>query len=135
MLKSCLLRKDFDFRRNSRPTVPLYADRRELLGFRNFFHSLPACRKGFFDTLRAYRNGMPSFKQQVISNTKAGKKTYRAAHTLPSFCAPTSVGCLSFFHQSVSVSALSFVPVRTEGFRKVYFLLNSFREIMVYWIK
>ena len=51
MQKSCLLRKDFDFRRNSRPTVPLYADRRELLGFRNFFNSLPACRKGFFDTL------------------------------------------------------------------------------------
>ena len=49
----CLLRKDFDFRRNSRPTVPLYADRRELLGFRDFFSSLPACRKGFFDTLRS----------------------------------------------------------------------------------
>ena len=48
MLKFCLLRKDFDFHRNSRPTVPLYADRRELLGFRNFFYSLPACRKGFF---------------------------------------------------------------------------------------
>ena len=51
MLQSCLLRKDFDFRRNSRPTVPLYADRRELLSFRNFFNSLPACRKRFFDTL------------------------------------------------------------------------------------
>ena len=51
-MRSCLLRKDFDFRRNSRPTVPLYADRREFLGFRNFFNSLPACRKGFFDTLR-----------------------------------------------------------------------------------
>ena len=52
MQKSCLLRKDFDFRRNSRPTVPMYADRRELLGFRDFFSSLPACRKGFFDTLK-----------------------------------------------------------------------------------
>ena len=53
MLKSCLLRKNFDFRRNSRPTVPLYADRRELLGFRKFFNSLPACRKGFFNALSA----------------------------------------------------------------------------------
>ena len=52
MLRSCLLRKDFDFHRNSRPTVPLYADRRELLGFRNFFNSLPVCRKGFFDSLK-----------------------------------------------------------------------------------
>ena len=52
MLQSCLLRKDFDFHRNSRPTVPMYADRRELLGFRDFFSSLPACRKGFFDTLK-----------------------------------------------------------------------------------
>ena len=51
LLQSCLLRKDFDFHRNSRPTVPLYADRRELLGFRNFFNSLPVCRKWFFDTL------------------------------------------------------------------------------------
>ena len=37
MLQSCLLRKDFDFRRNSHSTVSLYADRHELLGFRDFF--------------------------------------------------------------------------------------------------
>ena len=42
MLQSCLLRKDFDFLRNSRPTVPLYADRRELLGFRTF---LTVCQR------------------------------------------------------------------------------------------
>ena len=59
MQKSCLLRKDFDFRRNSRPTVPLYADRRELLGFRDFFNSLPACRKWFFDTLRSLQAQTP----------------------------------------------------------------------------
>ena len=53
LLKSCLLRKNFDFHRNSRPTVLMYADRHELLGFRNFFNSLLACRKGFFDTLKS----------------------------------------------------------------------------------
>ena len=34
--KFCLLRKVFDFLRNSRPTVPMYADGRELLVFRTF---------------------------------------------------------------------------------------------------
>ena len=45
-LKTSLLRKDFDLLRNSRPTVPMYADGRELLVFRTFY-SLAACRKGF----------------------------------------------------------------------------------------
>ena len=37
--KSRLLRKDFDLLRNSRPTVPMYADGRELLVFRTFLQS------------------------------------------------------------------------------------------------
>ena len=36
-LKTSLLRKDFDLLRNSRPTVPMYADERELLVFRTLF--------------------------------------------------------------------------------------------------
>ncbi len=35
-VRICLLRKDFDLLRNSRPTVPTYADGRELLVFRTF---------------------------------------------------------------------------------------------------
>ena len=38
-LKTSLLRKDFDLLRNSRPTVPMYADERELLVFRTFSQS------------------------------------------------------------------------------------------------
>ena len=56
-LKTSLLRKNFDLLRNSRPTVPMYADERELLVFRTFFCSLAACRKEFFDTLQ---NGLLS---------------------------------------------------------------------------
>ena len=39
-LKTGLLRKDFDLLRNSRPTVPMYADGRELLVFRTFSQSV-----------------------------------------------------------------------------------------------
>ncbi len=35
-VKIFLFRKDFDLLRNSRPTVPMYADGRELLVFRTF---------------------------------------------------------------------------------------------------
>ncbi len=38
-LKISLLCKDFDLLRNSRPTVPMYADERELLVFRTFSQS------------------------------------------------------------------------------------------------
>ena len=48
--RKSLLRKNFDLLRNSRPTVPMYADGRKLLVFRTFC-SLSACRKGLFDTL------------------------------------------------------------------------------------
>ena len=62
-LKTSLLRKDFDLLRNSRPTVPMYADGRELLVFRTFSQSVsvPPLRhaalvkkvqKDFFDNLR-----------------------------------------------------------------------------------
>ena len=37
--KTCLLRKDFDLLRNSRSTVPMYADERELLVLRTFSQS------------------------------------------------------------------------------------------------
>ena len=43
-------RKYFDLLRNSHSTVPVYADKCELLVFGAFFNSLPACRKGFFGT-------------------------------------------------------------------------------------
>ena len=39
-MKNSLLRKDFDLLRNSRPTVPMYADERELLVFRTFSQSV-----------------------------------------------------------------------------------------------
>ena len=45
--KSCLLRKDFDLLRNSRPTVPMYADGRELLVFRTFLQSASVSKKIF----------------------------------------------------------------------------------------
>ena len=50
-LKTSLLRKDFDLLRNSRPTVPMYADERELLVFRTFLQS-GSVPKRFFDTLQ-----------------------------------------------------------------------------------
>ena len=39
-LKNSLFGKDFDLLRNSRPTVPMYADERELLVFRTFSQSV-----------------------------------------------------------------------------------------------
>ena len=46
-LKTSLLRKDFDFLRNSRPTVPMYADERELLVFRTFLQSVSVPKRVF----------------------------------------------------------------------------------------
>ena len=46
-LKTNLLRKDFDLLRNSRPTVPMYADERELLVFRTFFAVCQRAEKSF----------------------------------------------------------------------------------------
>ena len=46
-LKTSLLRKDFDLLRNSRPTVPMYADERELLVFRTFFAVWQRAEKSF----------------------------------------------------------------------------------------
>ena len=46
-LKISLLRKEFDLLRNSRPTVPMYADGRELLVFRTFSQSGSVPKKGF----------------------------------------------------------------------------------------
>ena len=46
-LKTSLLRKDFDLLRNSRPTVPMYADERELLVFRTFFAVCQRAEKSF----------------------------------------------------------------------------------------
>ena len=45
--KKCLLRKDFDLLRNSRPTVPMYADGRELLAFRTFWQSVSVPKRVF----------------------------------------------------------------------------------------
>ena len=46
-LKTGLLRKDFDLLRNSRPTVPMYADERELLVFRTFSQSVSVPKRVF----------------------------------------------------------------------------------------
>ena len=39
--------KDFDLLRNSRPTVPMYADERELLVFRTFSQSFSVPKRVF----------------------------------------------------------------------------------------
>ncbi len=44
-MKNSLLRKDFDLLRNSRSTVPMYADERELLAFRTFSQSVSVAGK------------------------------------------------------------------------------------------
>ena len=46
-LKTSLLRKNFDLLRNSRPTVPMYADERELLVFRTFSQSVSVPKRAF----------------------------------------------------------------------------------------
>ena len=46
-LKTSLLRKNFDLLRNSRPTVPMYADGRELLVFRTFSQSVSVPKRVF----------------------------------------------------------------------------------------
>ena len=46
-LKTGLLRKNFDLLRNSRPTVPMYADGRELLVFRTFSQSVSVPKRVF----------------------------------------------------------------------------------------
>ena len=46
-LKISLLCKDFDLLRNSHPTVPMYADERELLVFRTFFAVWQRAEKSF----------------------------------------------------------------------------------------
>ena len=45
--RKSLLRKNFDFLRNSRPNVPLYADGRELLFFRTFLQSVSVSKRVF----------------------------------------------------------------------------------------
>ena len=49
----------------------MYADRRELLGFRDFFSSLPACRKGFFDTQKRARTSVRALFCVYVHNTLA----------------------------------------------------------------
>ena len=51
-LKTSLLRNDFDLLRNSRPTVPMYADERELLVFRTFSQSVSVPKKVFRHAVR-----------------------------------------------------------------------------------
>ena len=46
-LEISLLRKNFDLLRNSRPTVPMYADERELLVFRTFSQSVSVPKRVF----------------------------------------------------------------------------------------
>ena len=46
-LKTSLLCKDFDLLRNSRPTVPMYADEREFLVFRTFSQSVSVPKRVF----------------------------------------------------------------------------------------
>ena len=45
--RKSLLRKNFDLLRNSRPTVPVYADGRELLVFRTFLQSVSVPKRVF----------------------------------------------------------------------------------------
>ena len=52
-LKTSLLRKDFDLLRNSRPTVPMYADGRELLVLRTFSQSGSVPKRVFRHAERA----------------------------------------------------------------------------------
>ena len=54
-LKTSLLRKDFDLLRNSRPTVPMYADGRELLVFRTFSQSGSVPKRVFRHAEQAQR--------------------------------------------------------------------------------
>ena len=58
-LKTNLLRKDFDLLRNSRPTVPMYADGRELLVFRTFSQSVSVPLP--FGTLRLSKKSRRTF--------------------------------------------------------------------------
>ena len=46
-LRKSLLRKNFDLLRNSRPTVLVYADGRELLVFRTFLQSVSVSKRVF----------------------------------------------------------------------------------------
>ena len=86
-LKSCLLRKDFDFHRNSRPTVPMYADRRELLGFRNFFSSLIIIGHFLLPIITEFplncNTGSPFFRHR--SNCRAAKFRQVSTLQIPSF--------------------------------------------------
>ena len=63
-LKTSLLRKDFDLLRNSRPTVPMYADERELLVFRTFSQSVSVPKRVFRHADNAHR-----FTAGVVSIT------------------------------------------------------------------
>ena len=58
-LKTSLLRKDFDLLRNSRPTVPMYADERELLVFRTFSQSVSVPKRVFRHAEGHPRRGWP----------------------------------------------------------------------------
>ena len=67
-----MLRKDFDLLRNSRSTVPMYADERELLAFRTFSQSGSVPKK-LFDTLQ--KTGMRRFLCYLF---KYSSQTFRA---------------------------------------------------------
>ena len=71
-LKTSLLRKDFDLLRNSRPTVPMYADERELLVFRTFSQSFSVPKRVFRHAEARCIGSVPVFgnKQNSVSVMK-----------------------------------------------------------------
>ena len=73
-LKTGLLRKDFDLLRNSRPTVPMYADGRELLVFRTFSQSVSVPKRVFRHAERAGAKLLPVvyFKFLALANLLSG---------------------------------------------------------------
>ena len=71
-LKTGLLRKDFDLLCNSRPTVPMYADERELLVFRTFSQSFSVPKRVFRHAEARCIGSVPVFgnKQNSVSVMK-----------------------------------------------------------------
>ena len=67
-LKTSLLRKDFDLLRNSRPTVPMYADERELLVFRTFSQSVSVPKRVFRHAEQ--KTGLRRFFVQTVKKVR-----------------------------------------------------------------
>ena len=92
-LKTGLLRKNFDLLRNSRPTVPMYADGRALLVFRTFLQSLQRAEKNFSTRCK---DALPLEVRLLYNHLKGIQNT---VNIRKNFAVPRIIALQTFLHR------------------------------------